>query len=214
MSLERSLGLEIFRGTELRVSGCVQVENTDKKFRERIMNPGGARRGRGRECKPVGPSIHSMLVHPSYLLPGDSQSQNISIHAGMVARGTTLPPLVHYPLLPSFIIASFPSYTAHSTPSRPPFHEKESACEWSQGYESRRGSWSIIRRRRLLLRSKRIFDVGWQRFWRAAIFFLHPFKFKVPRQEDFFYLFCRMKRRESFSFLFFIFSYHVIEGVE
>lgn len=51
--------MEIFRGTELRVSGCVQVENTDKKFRERIMNPGGARRGRGRECKPVGPSIHS-----------------------------------------------------------------------------------------------------------------------------------------------------------
>lgn len=51
--------MEIFRGTELRVSGCVQVENTDKKFRERIMNPGGARRGRGRECIPVGPSIHS-----------------------------------------------------------------------------------------------------------------------------------------------------------
>lgn len=107
--------MEIFRGTELRVSGCVQVENTDKKFRERIMNPGGARRGRGRECKPVGPSIHSMLVHPSYLLPGDSQSQNISIHAGMVARGTTLPPSSTIPSSPRSS-----SHHFHRIPHIPP----------------------------------------------------------------------------------------------
>lgn len=120
-------GLEIFQREResIRVSGCVQVENTDKKFRERVMNPGGARRGRGRGCKPVGPSIHSLRILATFYQ--GIQSQNISIHGGMAARGTTLPPFVHH----SFLL--FPrshhrvphasaTWHVHSTP----FHEKES----------------------------------------------------------------------------------------
>ena len=61
------------------------------------MNPGGARRGRGRGCKPVGPSIHSLRILATFYQ--GIQSQNISIHGGMAARGTTLPPFVHHSLL-------------------------------------------------------------------------------------------------------------------
>lgn len=86
-------------GGEDGVSGCVQVENTDKKFRERIMNPNGG----------VDASVNRPFIrfsYPGYLLQG-IRSENISMHGGIEARGTTLPP--HSPLAPSFV--SFPSYT-------------------------------------------------------------------------------------------------------
>ena len=90
------------------------------------MNPGGARRGRGRGCKPVGPSIHSLRILATFYQ--GIQSQNISIHGGMAARGTTLPPFVHHSLLLLFprshhrVPHASATWHVHSTP----FHEKES----------------------------------------------------------------------------------------
>lgn len=75
------------------------MENTDKKFRERIMNPNGG----------VDASVNRPFIrfsYPGYLLQG-IRSENISMHGGIEARGTTLPP--HSPLARSFV--SFPSYT-------------------------------------------------------------------------------------------------------
>ena len=81
------------------VSGCVQVENTDKKFLARIMNPNGA--------WTVGASANRSSVHSFVrILPtfyGNSIA-NISIHARIVAHGTTLPRPALLTLL------SFPSY--------------------------------------------------------------------------------------------------------
>lgn len=81
------------------VSGCVQVENTDKKFLERIMNPNGARA--------VGASVNQSSVHSFVRILATfygNSIANISMHAGIVAHGTTLP---HPALL---TLRSFPSY--------------------------------------------------------------------------------------------------------
>ena len=147
------------------VSGCVQVENTDKKFRERVMNPGGARRGRGRGCKPVGPSIHSLRILATFYQ--GIQSQNISIHGGMAARGTTLPPFVHHSLLLLFprshhrVPHASATWHVHSTP----FHEKESV-RMITGIQIK--ARLVIDRFLLLLllfllllRSKRVFERRW-----------------------------------------------------
>lgn len=82
------------------VSGCVQVENTDKKFPERIMNPNGAG---ALGARVNWPSVHSFVLPTFY---GNSIG-NISIHAWMMAHGTTLSHLASLPLV------SFPLYITH-----------------------------------------------------------------------------------------------------
>lgn len=88
------------------------------------MNPNGG----------VDASVNRPFIrfsYPGYLLQG-IRSENISMHGGIEARGTTLPP--HSPLAPSFV--SFPSYTTWrmhippvplASPLAYPFYEKESA---------------------------------------------------------------------------------------
>lgn len=112
------------------------------------MNPNGG----------VDASVNRPFIrfsYPGYLLQG-IRSENISMHGGIEARGTTLPP--HSPLAPSFV--SFPSYTTwrmHIPPvplASPTLFTKRNP----RMTESRRASWSIDPPpQTFLLRSKRIF---------------------------------------------------------
>ena len=142
------------------------MENTDKKFRERVMNPGGARRGRGRGCKPVGPSIHSLRILATFYQ--GIQSQNISIHGGMAARGTTLPPFVHHSLLLLFA-SSCTTRVCHMARTFHPLSRKGIRANDHRDTNQGEARSLVIDRfllllllfLLLLLRSKRVFERRW-----------------------------------------------------
>ena len=160
------------------------------------MNPGGARRGRGRGCKPVGPSIHSLRILATFYQ--GIQSQNISIHGGMAARGTTLPPFVHHSLLLLFA-SSCTTRVCHMARTFHPLSRKgirandhrdtnqgeardRSFSSSSSSFSSSSSSFEAsIRTTLVMILESHVF----------------PFKFKVH-----FYFFCRMERRVVSFFLY------------